>query len=118
MTVERLPTTLLYTLPLVHLSALLAVGIVGHFRKDRRLLYVLPLVHFSICMLTQFADWEWMPVFVSELPVGAVLLGITWRFGHPLFWCGVVGSLWFYIVSRVILVEFLWKRQPSTSDQL
>jgi hypothetical protein len=42
-----------------------------------------------------------MPVLFSEFPVGMLLGAIVWRFDHPLFWCGVFGTLWWYWLSRM-----------------
>ena len=66
---------------------------------DPHWVYILPLLHLAGCIVTQITDFEWMPVLVSEFPVGVVLLGIAWRFGHPLFWCGVFGTLWWCWLS-------------------
>jgi hypothetical protein len=64
--------------------------------------YVLPLLHLAGCVLTSITDFEWMPVLFSEFPVGMVLGAIVWRFDHPLFWCGVFGTLWWYWLSRML----------------
>ena len=99
----------LYTVPLLHFVVLVIVAIAGYFRRDRRLLYVLPLLHICCCIATRMVDGPWMPVILSELPVGALLLGADWRFDYPLFWFGVLGTLWWYLISRVLLAEFLWR---------
>ena len=99
----------LYALPLVHVFLLAAVAFAGYFRRDRRLLYVLPLFHICCCLATWVVDGPWMPVILSELPVGALLLGGTWQFDYPLFWFGVLGTLWWYLLGRVLLVEIIWR---------
>jgi hypothetical protein len=63
--------------------------------------YILPLLHLAGFIMTAIMDFEWMPVVVSEFPVGPLLLGIAWRFGHPLFWFGVFGSLWWCWLSHM-----------------
>ena len=107
----------LYALPLVHVFLLAGVAFAGYFRRDRRLLYVLPLFHISCCVATQVVGGPWMPVILSELPLGALLLGAIWRFDYPLFWCGVLGTLWWYLIGRVLLSEFLWKSTSRYRDQ-
>ena len=61
--------------------------------------YILPLLHLAGCIVTATTDFAWMPVAFSEFPVGPLLLGIAWRFGHPLFWFGVFGTLWWCWLS-------------------
>ena len=66
-----------------------------------RWVYLLPLLHLVGCIATAVKDFEWMPVAFSEFPVGILLLGVAWRFGHPLFWFGVFGTLWWYWLSPI-----------------
>lgn len=63
--------------------------------------FILPLLHLAGCILTAIAGIEWMPVVVSELPLGPLLAAIAWRFGHPLFWFGILGTLWWFWLSRM-----------------
>src|SRR5215469_2529843 len=85
------------------LLALAGAGIAAYRYRDRRLVYVLPLVHLSICVVVQVADWAWLPVFVIEFPVGVFLLALSWRYDPPLLLlCGVLGTLWWYFVSRLL----------------
>ena len=72
--------------------------------------YLLPLLHLAGCILTALTNFEWMPVIISELPIGALLLAADWRFGYPLFWFGVFGTLWWYWLSKM-LFNFLSKRE-------
>jgi hypothetical protein len=51
-----------------------------------------------------------MPVIMSEFPAGIVLGGVVWRFGHPLFWFGIIGTLWWCWISRM---AFNWLSTDS-----
>jgi hypothetical protein len=63
--------------------------------------YILPLLHLIGCIATAVTGFEWLPVAVSELPLGVLLVAIAWRFGHPLFWFGIFGTLWWYWLARM-----------------
>jgi hypothetical protein len=69
--------------------------------------YILPSLHLTGCVATALLDLAWMPVAFSDFPVSALLVGFAWRFGHPLFWFGVFGTIWWYSVS--IFFFWLWK---------
>lgn len=108
---------MLYAVPLLHCFMLTAVAIAGHLRRDRRLLYVLPLFHLSCCIATRLVDGPWMPVILSEIPLGPLLLGAASRFDYPLFWFGVLGTLWWYLIGHVVLAEFLWRSESRYQGQ-
>jgi hypothetical protein len=63
--------------------------------------YILPVFHLAGCIATAIGHVEWMPVIISEFPAGLLLTAIAWRFGHPLFWYGVFGTLWWCWLSRM-----------------
>jgi len=63
--------------------------------------FILPPLHLAGCILTAITGLEWMPVIVSELPAGFFLAVVVWRFGHPLFWFGVFGTLWWCWLSQM-----------------
>jgi len=56
---------------------------------------------------TAVLDLAWMPVVMSDFPASALLMGLAWRFGYPLFWFGVFGTLWWYLLS--IFFFWLWQ---------
>jgi len=70
-------------------------------------IYVLPFLHLMGCIATAVLDLAWMPVVMSDFPASALLMGLAWRFGHPLFWLGVFGTLWWYLLS--IFFFWLWQ---------
>jgi hypothetical protein len=78
--------------------------------QNRHWVYLLPLLHLAACILTSVNNLEWMPVIISEFPVGVFLLAIVWNLGYPLFWFGVFGTLWWYWLSRML---FNWLSKSS-----
>ena len=66
--------------------------------------YILPVLHLAGCVMTALKDFVWMPVILSEFPAGVFILVIAWRFGHPLFWFGIFGTLWWCWLSQVFFV--------------
>lgn len=67
---------------------------------DPRWVYILPVLHLAGCILTAVTDFEWVPVILSEFPAGILLGIIAWRFGHPMIWFEVFGTLWWCWLSR------------------
>jgi hypothetical protein len=100
----------LYGILVGFLLALIGTGAAAYRSRDPRLVYVLPLLHLLICVVVWVGDWAWLPVFVIEFPVGIFLLVLSWRYDPPpLLLCGVLGTLWWYFVSR-LLFSFLRAR--------
>lgn len=69
--------------------------------------YILPVVHLMGCIAIAILGLAWMPVIFSDFPASVLLMGFAWRFGYPLFWFGMFGTLWWYLVS--IFLFWLWK---------
>jgi hypothetical protein len=74
---------------------------------NSRGVYVMPVLHLMACILTATLELPWLPIAKIEFPVGPILVGVAWRFGHPLFWFGIFGTVWFYLLSIFLL--WLWK---------
>jgi hypothetical protein len=72
--------------------------------------FILPVLHLAGCIVTAITGFEWMPVVVSELPFGVLLLAIVWRFDNPLFIFGVFGTLWWMWLSWML---FKWLSRPD-----
>jgi len=64
--------------------------------------FILPPLHLAGCIATATTGFEWLPVALSEFPAGILLTAIAWRFGHPMIWFGVFGTLRH---SLVVLAE-------------
>ena len=99
---------LVYLLPAEFLLLCVLAGVAGYYRRnDRRLLLVLPIANLIVCGITLIAGWPWLPVCITEFPVGFLFVGAMWRYDHPLFWCGVLGTLWWYSLGRLFF-GILW----------
>lgn len=68
---------------------------------DPRWVYILPVLHLAGCIATYITRFEWLPVLISELPIGFLLVGLAWRYGNPLLWCGLFGTLWWCWLARM-----------------
>jgi hypothetical protein len=62
--------------------------------------FILPLLHLAGCIATAATGLEWLPVILSEFPAGIFLMIIAWRFGYPMIWFGVFGTLWWCWLSK------------------
>ena len=82
------------------------------YRQDRRLLwfYLLPLAHLGACLWVALARSgfgilpAWMPIVTVDFPVSILLFALVWRFGHPLLWFGVLGTLWWIFLVFIVLL--------------
>ena|ERR1017187_1092677 len=64
------------------------------------LVYALPCVHLLAFLVFAAQNWEWKWMVIVDLPVSLLLLGLSWRWDNPLLWCVVLGTLWWYFLSR------------------
>lgn len=91
-------------------------------KKPSRWVYFLPAIHLSVCLISlvgYFANlgylgvvWEF--VVLADLPVSALYYALAWNHGAiGVVWVVVVGTLWWYWLSRKI--ESLINRK-STGD--
>jgi hypothetical protein len=74
-----------------------------------RWVYVLPIIHFLACFsifiayLIPYAGIFWTFILVLDLPISLVYYGLAWRNGFlAAIWIFVVGTLWWYLLSRGI----------------
>jgi hypothetical protein len=45
-----------------------------------------------------------MPIVTVDFPVSILLFALVWRFGHPLLWFGVLGTLWWIFLVFIVLL--------------
>jgi hypothetical protein len=66
--------------------------------------HVLPLLHILVCLVIAGARIEsgWEFLMVADLPASALFLSIIYNFDHPLILFGIFGTLWWYLLSRVV----------------
>lgn len=90
----------------------------GHF-----LIYLLPLLHLCACITIVLANvdrgWEYLGLI--DFPASVLALAIAFNFDHPLLLFGVIGTLWWYFLSRAAevmgtrLLNLIQKRRERIS---
>jgi hypothetical protein len=67
---------------------------------------VLPVLHVCLCVATKVGllpsegSWGWFLVFLIDFPFSVVLLPLL-KIADPLLVFGVLGTAWWYLISRV-----------------
>jgi hypothetical protein len=83
-------------------------------RKRLFLLNLLPFLHLCACLIIAFAHLEqaWGYLFLVDIPMSAIILAIGYNYDHPLLLFGVLGTLWWYLLSGAadMLIRRLWAR--------
>jgi len=71
----------------------------------------LPLLHLGACITVELANLPWMYMVYVDFPLSFLLLGLAWRFDNGLIVFGVFGTLWWYLLSRVVysILRKMWK---------
>jgi hypothetical protein len=67
------------------------------------LVYLLPAMHLCACLVVSAARIEsgWEQMIKVDFPFSILLAALTWRLEHPLLWFGLLGTLWWYLLSWV-----------------
>jgi hypothetical protein len=52
------------------------------------------------------AGWQYLTV--ADAPASALIIALLYNFDHPLILFGVIGTLWWYLLS--IVAAFFWSR--------
>lgn len=64
--------------------------------------YLLPLLHLCACVLITVANIDgWGAMFVVDLPVSLLIAPLPWYSIHPLVAFGILGTLWWYVLSTL-----------------
>ena len=65
-------------------------------------LLVLPSLHLLTCFSIGLAhlDAGWGYMFVVDIPMSVIILAIAYNFNHPSLLFGILGTLWWYLLSR------------------
>jgi hypothetical protein len=68
------------------------------------LIHLLPFVHLCACLTIALARLEsgWDYMLFIDIPVSGLLFGLSYNFNHPLILYGVIGTLWWYLLSRAV----------------
>jgi hypothetical protein len=78
------------------------------------LLLLLPLLHLGACAVIALAKIEsgvHYMIYV-DFPFSIVLVALGWRNDNFLFWFATLGTLWWYLLSRM-LASLLRRRKSS-----
>ena len=70
-----------------------------------------PSLHLLSCLIIALAHWEsaWGYLFLIDIPMSVIILTISYDFNHPLIVFGILGTLWWYLLSRA--AEMVLMRQ-------
>lgn len=64
----------------------------------------MPSLHLCACFVFALAHlgsaWGYMPSV--DFPMSLIILFISYSFDHPLLLFGTLGTLWWYLLSRVV----------------
>ena len=68
------------------------------------LVYFLPILHLGACLAIWLAhsDTGWQKLLVIDFPFSIVLAGLMFRGIDPLLSFGILGTLWWYVLSLVV----------------
>jgi hypothetical protein len=66
------------------------------------LVHFLPALHLCACLIIELTQSQTGLdyLFFIDLPVSAFIFAISYGFNHPLILYGVLGSFWWYLLSR------------------
>jgi hypothetical protein len=68
------------------------------------LVYALPGLHLVACLTIAAAriDSGWEQLIKIDFPFSLALVVLTWRSDQPLLWFGILGTAWWYFLSRIV----------------
>jgi hypothetical protein len=73
--------------------------------KIRKWAYLFPLLHLCLCIsitLGHFeSGWEYL-IFYIDFPISVLVMSALYSFDHPLILFGIVGTIWWFILSWLI----------------
>jgi hypothetical protein len=73
--------------------------------RNPLLAFILPSIHFGACLAIWFGHiqrgWEYL-LFV-DFPFSVIMTGLMFRKVNQLISFGILGTLWWYFLSRVII---------------
>ena len=66
--------------------------------------YLLPFLHLGACLAIWLGniDSGWQKLIVIDFPFSIVLVGLMFRGDNPLPIFGILGTLWWYVLSLLI----------------
>jgi hypothetical protein len=78
---------------------------------------LLPSLHFVSCLIIGLtgSDAAWGYMFLIDIPMSVIILSVAYSFNHPLLLFGILGTLWWYLLSRA--AEMVIRRSRRTPDR-
>lgn len=72
--------------------------------------HLLPFLHLCACLTVALAGFEsgWQYMTMIDAPASVLVIALIYNFDHPLVLFGIVGTLWWYLLS--LAVAFCWAR--------
>src|SRR6266581_2760568 len=66
------------------------------------LVHLLPVLHLCACLTVALAGLEsgWQYMTMIDAPASVLVIALIYNFDHPLILFGLVGTLWWYLLSR------------------
>jgi len=66
------------------------------------LLHLLPFLHLCACFAIALArlDSGWQYLTMIDAPASVLVIALIYNFNHPLILFGIVGTVWWYLLSR------------------
>jgi hypothetical protein len=85
------------------------------------LIHLLPFLHLFACLAVTVKNIAsgWQYLILIDLPVSMVGVVVMFRcdndqtWCHPLIWIGTLGTLWWYLLSRIAEYLFSKLRSPK-----
>jgi hypothetical protein len=77
--------------------------------KRISLIYLAPFLHLCACLIIAVLRLEsgWHYMTIVDVPASTVVIAMLYDFDHPLILFGVIGTLWWFLLS--LAVAYCWK---------
>ena len=68
--------------------------------------YILPLVHLGACLAFGLlrVDSAWQYMAPIDVPASVFILALSYNYDHPVILFGAIGTLWWYLLSMALWV--------------
>jgi hypothetical protein len=77
---------------------------------------LLPLLHLCACLTIAIVNSDWWGImFVVDLPISVLITPLFWYI-RPMLAFGIVGTVWWYLLSRLIVRLIVRQRRDSSPE--
>jgi hypothetical protein len=68
------------------------------------LVHLLPFLHLVACFVIAIAGLQrgWQYLWMIDVPASLLAMFLGYYFDHPLILFGIIGTVWWYLLSRAI----------------